>query len=139
VEQNMTVNTDMKLFEIVGLQSWFYHGTTRERLTNIIQHGLTAQETSDWSGYDDDPELGEWSVGKIFFTRKMREALFYARMTQDFTGGHPVLLRVPVNAVTSPQHDVMGRGKDIYTEQPIAPQHIEVWNGKGWLPIGSLG
>ena len=118
--------------------SWLYHGTIRERLPNIIQNGLTAQKTSDYSEYGDDPELGEWSVGKIFFSLTMREALFYARMAQDFTGGHPILLRVPANAVVSPRRDTMGRGKDVYTENPVAPQYIQVWNGKGWLPIVNL-
>lgn len=37
-----------------------------------------------------------------------------------------------------PIHDVMGRGKDVYTEQPVALEHIQVWNGKGWLPVVGL-
>lgn len=124
----------MKVGEILNLgANLLYHGTVRERLPMIAAMGLCAQARSNWIGYHQNPHLAYWSVGNVFLTPRLDDALYnyYARMSAALTGGHPAIIRVPLSAVTDARPDPRGWGSaDLYTPG-IRSDPIQVWTRAG--------
>src|SRR6202035_2284773 len=108
----------------------------RERLRAISTTGLRAQSQSVWANYAANRHLAHWSVGKIFLAPHLPDALYYARMSANLTGGHPAILRIPSSVVVDPQPDTRGWGSaDVFTLHPISPESIEVLTSACWLPL----
>lgn len=110
-------------------EAYLYHGTAQARLPGIRHDGLLPAEKSRWSK---DPFIGNHSIGKIHFVDSFDRAVFYAR---EASKTRPAILRMPRQAVADLQPDPRERDGAFYSERPVAPEHIERWNGKKWVPL----
>ncbi len=50
---------------IIEEPGYLYHGTAKARIPYIKRDGLVPSTKSRWSK---DPFIGDWSIGKVFFT-----------------------------------------------------------------------
>jgi hypothetical protein len=120
-----------------SLPEYLYHSTFADRIWNIAKLGLLPSETPRWSG-----QLGEWSIGKIFFSSHPSAAAFYAathfarQLVEDGESPDPVLLRVASKNLKDVNRDTFS-ADDWFIEHSIPPGEIEVWVPwrKGWAPI----
>jgi hypothetical protein len=58
-----------------NVYEYFYHATTPNALPNIVNRGLMPSENTNWGG-----DLGKFSEGKIFVTKKFRTANYYGNI-----------------------------------------------------------
>lgn len=116
---------------------YLYHSTFADRIWNISRLGLLPSEKPRWSG-----ALGEWSVGKIFFSGHVSAAAFYAAnhfarlLFEQGQSPDPVLLRVDSKNLKDAERDTAS-WDDWFVERPTPPEQIEVWLpwSKRWAPI----
>lgn len=107
---------------------YLYHGTSKARVPSIRRDGLVVSKKSRFAR---DPFIGDYSIGKLFFTTSIDKAKFYAL---EASKSKPILLRVPTTSVPNTTEDT----KDTYSvfvEQSIPPSVIEYWSGTAWTPI----
>lgn len=106
-----------------------YHGTARVRLPRIVVDGLIPSERSRWSR---DPFVGNWSLGKVFFSDTVEKAAYYAKQASSV---NPIILRVLSSALLDPEPDHLETVGSCYVEFTVPPTQIEVWAGRKWKQI----
>lgn len=119
------------------LPEYLYHSTFSDRIWNIAKLGLLPSENPRWSG-----DLGEWSVGKIFFSSHPSASAFYAathfsrQLIEDGQSPDPILLRVSSNSLKDVGRDTFS-SDDWFVEHKIPSNEIEVWVPwlRAWAPI----
>jgi hypothetical protein len=126
---------------------WGYHATFLGRLGGISSKGLVPSSGSQFNG-----GYSAHSKGRVFLSGK-KGLLFWlgkmediAQHESDFTepenlGWTPVALRVSLKDIKL-HDDELGR-KDSYadawfSEGPILPGDIEVWDGSRWASLRSV-
>lgn len=70
--------------------NFLYHGTTEDRISDIMKNGLTANNESDW--FNDN--LTKWLKDKIFLTTSEKDARYYALEMSKMRSYRPFILRV---------------------------------------------
>lgn len=128
-------------------RQFYYHATKAENLDSIAKRGLKPSEDPQWGG-----QLGDQSLGKVFFAANPRAAMYYAMIvfhdTLESSGGAsiPVCLRVRVpenipvvtgnpderriEAPVTPGQEF----EEAWATQVIPPENIEVYWHK-WQPL----
>ena len=107
---------------------FLYHGTARINLSKITLNGLQPSEKTNGRA------LAAHSLGRVFFTETISNALFYALRASGY-GKTQALLRVHRDAVNDAQPDGEDSGGSVFVERPVPADQIEVWNGRKWIPI----
>lgn len=115
---------------------YLYHCTSTDRVVSIQNKGLQPSVDPHWGG-----ELGDTSLGKVFFADSPEHAYYYGeivfRDTLQLEGlaGAPILLRVRnLQGMVQDKQDTHA----FYATRVIPPQAIEImWHG--WKPIKSAG
>ncbi len=115
---------------------YLYHCTSTDRVVSIQNKGLQPSVDPHWGG-----ELGDTSLGKVFFADSPEHAYYYGeivfRDTLQLEGlaGAPILLRVRnLQGMVQDKQDTHA----FYATRVIPPQVIEImWHG--WKPIKSAG
>ena len=118
-------------------EGYLYHSTFADRIWNIARFGLLPSEHPRWSG-----KLGEWSIGKIFFSGHVSAAAFYAAnhfsklLFEQGQSPDPVLLRVDSKNLKDAERDTAS-WDDWFIERSVPPEDIEVWLpwSKRWAPL----
>lgn len=121
--------------------AFLYHGTCAPRLKSIAARGLEPSSGSEWSADPEDPELGEWSMGKVFFAASAEEARAYAAEKADMIGGAPeiAVVRVAIRDLRDVQWDRMGRGGDVFVTHPVPARALRVERGGAWVRVDDPG
>lgn len=132
-----TIWTKNELEKQLAGTTYYYHGTYRSLLPRIKAEGLVPSRKSEWANYDDDPDLGRYSLGKIFFAPTADQAFGYAEEKSNIGHGNEevVILRVPSSALPKREYDHSGRGGDMFVTSPVAPNMIEVRDGSSWRKL----
>jgi hypothetical protein len=110
----------------VSEPGYLYHGTSKARLAHIKCQGLLPSERSRWTR---DPFIGDWSLGKVFFSATVRMANFHAGQASKT---RPALIRVPGGVLTDINPDPKEEAGNFYVERPVPPEHVEFWGGREW-------
>lgn len=118
--------------------SYFYHVTPIKRIPSIIREGL-----------DPDAKVGPFGKG---FGNKVEQRIFMAT-SKDLArewfklmvSRYPVVLRVPSGALdldsvypderANKEFDTSSQSQNVYTDEPVPPNAIELFNGEGWEPL----
>ncbi len=108
----------------VSEPEYWYHATAKSSLKNIFANGLTPSENTNGRA------LVSHSLGRIFFTDNISNAMFYGlRANRSY-----ILLRVKREFVIDPHVDSED-SDSIFTTHSIPADHIEMWNGSAWVLI----
>lgn len=122
--------------EVTALPKFLYHGTTMDRLEAIAGEGLRHDTGNgeEWRGCE--PDLVEWSAGKVFLSTSEENAMVYAEQKAGIKGDHPVVLRVKPHKKWRLQNDGMGLGSgEVFLEQSIPARGMEIRIDDVWSPI----
>jgi hypothetical protein len=117
--------------------AYLYHCTDTAVIGSIRAQGLRPSSgQTHWGG-----ELGQESLGKVFFSRSMRDSAYYCSILvrehlAELGLAHvPLMLRVRSKLLRDAKSDDPPRVRDWYVRRLVPPQHIEVfWQGQWhWL------
>lgn len=119
---------------------FLYHSTFANLAPQIAKKGLQPSESPRWGG-----QLGDWSVGKVFFSGHISAVAFYAAhhfAKSLFEEGHspdPILLRIDSKHLQDAERDTAS-WDDWFVERSVPPGQIEVWTPwlEAWMPIKSI-
>jgi predicted GNAT family acetyltransferase len=115
-------------------QGYVYHSTAANNLPAIAEQGLSPSKDPQWGG-----ELGNNSLGKVFFTHSPKDAHYYGEVNfreklQNEGFAHaPVTIRtkVPEGIESSGK----GTNKESWVKKSVSPENLEVYWGGKWHPI----
>ncbi len=102
--------TKYHIFENNNVKKLFYHATKFEFLPNILEHGLTPNNKSNWS------IMTEWSRGKVFITDNFFRAIHYGTYINrlDYPNYFPIL-RIWID----PKTLIKDKYDDFYSTEPV--------------------
>ena len=131
-----TIRTKDALRRELG-ETYYYHATFASVLPAIRAEGLRPSEHSDWSAHGEDPHLGEWSVGKVFFAPTPDDAHAYAEEKATMVGRNEnvVILRAKASALGNVEPDRMGRGGDVFTDHVVPSSALQRLAAGKWVKL----
>jgi len=119
---------------------FLYHSTFADRMPQIARKGLQPSETPRWGG-----QLGEWSVGKVFFSGHISAVAFYAAhhfakaLFEEGRSPDPILLRIDSKHLQDAERDTAS-WDDWFVERAVPPAQIEAWTPwlGAWMPLKDI-
>ena len=126
----------MKIYKIAN-NKYFYHGSFDDNLYGIWTNGLQPSTNPHWSR-----ELGETSVGKVFFCSTPEETETYTSLIKDYNydaTDFPEVFIFRVAALNLP--DIAKPSENIdefYVERAVDPKYIEIFWGNEWKNLLNL-
>lgn len=130
--------------EIERSADYVYHVAPAANVEAIAGEGIVAGIGATFAGgatrnYSNGWNFFTEAAGVIFWFSRVRDHIEYAYEPDDHAIYFPVLLRIPMFAISNLQDDESGsndaRAKAYKTQDSVDPEDIEYWNGSAWLPV----